>query len=251
LADKVSGIYLLRNTVNEKCYVGQSVDIHKRWRQHKSSAASGCNFKFSNAIRKYGPEAFELVVLEECSYETFDEREAYWMDHYSARENGYNQMPAGQRGRVCDDAMRETIASKLRGRKLPPEVIEKIRIANIGKLHTEETKEKISLANKGRAISPEVAEKLSLLGKQRWENLSKEDRQAYAEKRSGWKQPDYVKEATRKRFLGKPKSEETKQKIREARLNVSPEKDALRLSRIREANQKRWAAYREAKGIDK
>ncbi len=34
--EKVCGIYCIENKVNGKKYVGQSIDIYKRWKQHRN-----------------------------------------------------------------------------------------------------------------------------------------------------------------------------------------------------------------------
>lgn len=238
---------MIRNKITGRVYVGQSVNVENRWRQHKRSLKRGDTTLLCQSMRKHGIEAFELILLEECGWANFDEREEYWMSHYKARGEGYNLMPPGQRGRVSDDAMRETIASKLRGKKLRPEVVEKIRAANTGRTHSAETKIKISEANKGRPKSPQASQKTAQKLRENWASLTEEQKSEYAKARSGWSQPDHVREATSKRFLGKPKSAETKERMRLARKNADPEKEKVRRQNLVEANLRRWAAYREAK----
>jgi len=169
----VSGIYLIRNQINVKVYVGQSIHIWRRWYEHKKSAKRGdkshlYEHKKSakrgdkshlyDAIRKYSVEAFTHELFEECQPELFDEREAYWMTHYDCRNpnKGYNLMPAGQRGRVMDDDCRERIASKLRGRKRDPEVVRRIAEKARGKKHSDETKQKFPQRTKVGRLMPRV-----------------------------------------------------------------------------------------------
>ena len=33
----ISGVYMIFNTKNKKVYIGQSVDIYKRWKSHKDN----------------------------------------------------------------------------------------------------------------------------------------------------------------------------------------------------------------------
>lgn len=95
------GIYMIRNKINDKKYIGQSVDIWYRYRNHLSESYNrNCNKKAYNmaihkAIRKYGENNFEIIVLEECSEEKLDEREIYWIDYYDTYNNGYNQTIGG------------------------------------------------------------------------------------------------------------------------------------------------------------
>jgi group I intron endonuclease len=146
----VCGIYLLRNNVNGKVYVGQSVDICKRWYFHRLSANRGDKSPLYSAMRKYGINEFSVQVLEECEVTKLDEREAYWMDFYEARERGYNLMPAGQNGRVMDDAMRKWLSENSKKWKPTEEILEKMRAASTGKKHSEETKKKMSESSKNR-----------------------------------------------------------------------------------------------------
>ncbi len=154
----VSGIYLIRNQINVKVYVGQSIHIWRRWYEHKKSAKRGDKSHLYDAIRKYSVEAFTHELFEECQPELFDEREAYWMTHYDCRNpnKGYNLMPAGQRGRVMDDDCRERIASKLRGRKRDPEVVRRIAEKARGNKHSDETKQKFPQRTKVGRLMPRV-----------------------------------------------------------------------------------------------
>lgn len=101
---KKIGIYKIINTVNGKIYVGQSVDIYKRWSQHKYKAFDpkeiGYNSAIHAAIRKYGSDNFILEIIEECEPDLLDERERYWINKLgSLVPNGYNIMDGGQSSR--------------------------------------------------------------------------------------------------------------------------------------------------------
>lgn len=91
------GIYKYQNKLNGKVYVGQSLDIARRYEQHIYDAnnqperGTGVDL----AIRKYGIENFDFLVLEECSVDLLDERERYWISFYNSYNNGYNRSPGG------------------------------------------------------------------------------------------------------------------------------------------------------------
>ena len=82
LGENVSGIYQIKNLVNGKMYLGQSVDIRTRWWQHKSQLRLNkhINTYLQNSWNKYGEDNFEFSVIEFCEIDKLDEREIYWIN---------------------------------------------------------------------------------------------------------------------------------------------------------------------------
>lgn len=91
------GIYKYQNKLNGKIYIGQSLDIEKRYKQHlydalnRADRGSGVDL----AIKKYGIKNFDFMVIEECPTALLDERERYWISYYDSYNNGYNRTPGG------------------------------------------------------------------------------------------------------------------------------------------------------------
>lgn len=96
------GIYKIENKINGHCYIGQSRDIERRWRDERSAANTPTDNEYesprSRAFRKYGIENFTFTVLEECSIERLNERERYYIQKYNSYFNGYNQTLGGDGG---------------------------------------------------------------------------------------------------------------------------------------------------------
>ena len=90
---KVRGIYKVTNKINGKVYIGQSVDIGRRWRQHMTAED---DIYFHKAIQKYGVENFEWEVIEQCKKSELDEREIYWIEYYDSYNKGYNCTKGGE-----------------------------------------------------------------------------------------------------------------------------------------------------------
>lgn len=91
-------IYVIRNTVNNKCYVGQSVDYLYRFRKHKEEARRN-NYKYKsvlyNAMNDLGIDKFYVELLE-SQVENYNEREIYWINKLNTiRPNGYNLAKGG------------------------------------------------------------------------------------------------------------------------------------------------------------
>lgn len=90
------GIYKITNTINNKVYIGQSVNIHRRWRQHINRAGRD-NMPLHNAIYKYGKDNFLFEVIEECTIDLLDSMEQKWIQYYnSIIPYGYNISSGGQ-----------------------------------------------------------------------------------------------------------------------------------------------------------
>ena len=94
------GIYKIQNIENNKIYIGQSVDIAQRWREHRSDVLTNRdNSVLHLAMKKYGEHNFSFEIIEECLKEKLDEREIYWIEYYNSMiPNGYNQTSGGYSG---------------------------------------------------------------------------------------------------------------------------------------------------------
>jgi group I intron endonuclease len=62
----IIGIYIIRNKVTNKVYIGQSIDIKKRFREHKSylKNSNHWNPNLQNICNKYGLDILEFKILE-------------------------------------------------------------------------------------------------------------------------------------------------------------------------------------------
>lgn len=94
---KTSGIYKITSLKDGQAYIGQSVDIKERFRQHiKSSLAYGTTTnKLYQTMRKDGPENFTFEIIEKVPKEQLNEREVYWIDFYKTKEFGMNGTRGG------------------------------------------------------------------------------------------------------------------------------------------------------------
>lgn len=96
-------IYQYLNLINNKVYIGQTNNIDRRIREHKSNAFNPKSVNYNNiihkAIRKYGYENFEISILEsfEGTYEQANLKESFWIKekHSLVTENGYNILEGG------------------------------------------------------------------------------------------------------------------------------------------------------------
>lgn len=95
------GIYIYRNKINQKVYIGQSTNIERRIKEHNSRAfqvnSGDYNSNLSKAIRKYGLDNFEINTITSCSKEELDNLEIYYINYYQSylKEKGYNMTLGG------------------------------------------------------------------------------------------------------------------------------------------------------------
>ena len=72
------GIYIITNLINGNRYIGQSIDIKRRFWDHRCISHE-TNRHMKHALKKYGKENFRYEVLEECDVDALDERETYYI----------------------------------------------------------------------------------------------------------------------------------------------------------------------------
>ena len=96
------GIYKITNLINQKSYIGQSINISRRIKDHFQKAECPSDVSYNgalhSAIRKYGKNNFVWEVLEECSPEELDSKEQYYIQKFNTYSpNGYNILEGGQK----------------------------------------------------------------------------------------------------------------------------------------------------------
>ena len=96
-------IYKITNTINNKCYIGQTIkSAEERWKEHQNHAfgshPNDVNKTLYQAIRKYGLENFTFEVVQDNieNFEQLDKAEIYWIDYYNSFVKGYNETFGGQ-----------------------------------------------------------------------------------------------------------------------------------------------------------
>lgn len=161
--DTICGIYMIKNIVNEKKYVGKSCDIKRRWSDHKYKLNKGIhvNSHLQSAWNKYGEESFEFVIIEECNEDELNDKEIYWIKEMDTYHSGYNQTEGGE-GYLLSEEIKTKISTAMKELWLSEEYKNKMieshsgaNHPNYGKHLSEETKAKISMFAKDFFSNPE------------------------------------------------------------------------------------------------
>jgi group I intron endonuclease len=147
-----SGIYLIRNKVNDKKYVGKSKSIEIRWQCHKRKSTKTCRY-LHNAIIKYGIDNFEFSILESVDSNNPDlqkvlvAREIFWISYLDTvvdHQKGYNLTLGGEGGGMPSAEALKRRSAALKKVIHTPEWNAKVRESLKGK-----PRPAISLAKKG------------------------------------------------------------------------------------------------------
>lgn len=160
-----SGIYEIRNIVNNNIYIGSAVDFNKRWYLHLKDLTKNAhsNSHLQKAWNKYGKENFVFNKLEICKREDLIRREQF---HLDLKKPSYN---------ICK------IAGSWLGVKHRAETILKMKRPKteehknkLRKPKTEEHKKKLSISRMGMPSSRKGVKCLqSTIEKMRLANLGK------------------------------------------------------------------------------
>jgi group I intron endonuclease len=165
------GIYKITNPKG-KVYIGQAVDIEKRWMRYQKLYNCKKQTHLYNSFVAYGINNHLFEVIEECLEKDLSRRERHWQEYFDVlSENGLNcklhtvegksgklsektkqRISIGQKGKVITEEQKRKISQTLRGRKVPEEAIRKAvesRIASGKHKRTSATRQKMSDAKKG------------------------------------------------------------------------------------------------------
>lgn len=125
---KKCGIYKITSP-SGKIYIGQSVDIDKRWRKYQWKQCKG-QIKLYNSFVKYGVENHTFEILEECNIEELNNKEEFYIKQYNCFNSdiALNLKSGGNRSVFSEESKQ-----KLKGRKHTNEAKEKIRLSKLNK----------------------------------------------------------------------------------------------------------------------
>lgn len=169
-------VYLIRNQINGKCYVGQTLQTaEQRWRLHTKAARGKSRLPIHCAIRKYGPGAFSINQLSRAAnHDELDALECHFITQYNSMvPYGYNRTAGGKgfNGRHTE-ASRQRMRESHLGSTLTVVTRKKLSVTGSALWQTEEYRKK----NKGRLgkTTPEITkQRQSEAIKKHWETRNR------------------------------------------------------------------------------
>ena len=116
---RISGIYYIKNIIINKYYVGQSVDIYKRWHRHKYLLN---NDKHNNIFpqkdwNRYGKDAFVFCVIKFCKKKYLNRLGKLYIKTYNVFDSGYNYTIGGDFNPMESLEIRKKISQSMTGDK--------------------------------------------------------------------------------------------------------------------------------------
>ncbi len=228
---KLGAIYKIENSLNGKVYIGQSIEVHRRWYKHKDALRK--NAHRSNHLQKawnfYSDETiwvFSIIDLCNPDKEIMRQREQYWMDLFQSfdENHGYNMSPAAcsLRGFTFNlsPETRKKISEIRKGKKMGPrseEYRRKLSEAQKGKTKTPEHCKAISEAKKGKKMGPRSeAHRKALSDKMKGRTFTEEWRKKISAALTGKKRGPHseahrkaLSDAAKKRSPRKKRQEDT------------------------------------------
>lgn len=150
-----SGIYVIQNTVTNKCYYGSSVNLWQRWLAHRHllRRKKHPNIHLQRAWNLNGEASFLFAVVEQCPQEQLLVREQSFLDKWCGKAECYNISPiAGSTFGISRSA-----ESRLKQSRS----ITGSKNHRFGIRHSDTTKLQISRAKQGSKHSLATCEKIA------------------------------------------------------------------------------------------
>lgn len=200
----IPGVYSITSKVNQKIYVGSSVNIARRVRDHQWQLKTGVHLNpaLQAHVNKYGLDDLVFEVME--------------VEPDLTLRLGLEQLLiTALYGEGCFNLSKDACAP-MTGRKASPETRARQSAARTGLKASPEARANMSKAQKGRVVSPEARAKMS---------AARTGKKLSPEALAARPVPKFTDETRRKMSeagRGRPKSEEHKAKIGAANRGRTP-----------------------------
>lgn len=247
------GIYQIKNKVNEHRYIGSSVNIQRRWKQHKSRLSLGIhhNAILQGAWNKYGEDNLEFKILLLCKRDDTLKYEQAFLDKITPHYNIAENVSAPMLGKTHTKKTREKLSKMMTGEGNH----------RYGKKCSKETKRKMSKSHKGQVqwnagqhLSKEHKKKVSdaLMGIPKSEKAKQNMRESWKTRvhyNKGKHLSDEHKKNISESLKGYQKTEEHRRKLSENHADVSGENHPMYGKRHSEETKRKMSAAQSGKKL--
>jgi group I intron endonuclease len=171
-----AGVYAIVNRVNDKMYIGSSVNMTKRWIKHRHELRKGTHHcqPLLRSFAKYGIDALSFEVVEFVSDpDKLIAREQQWIDLFRPAYNTC-QIAGSARGVKRSGETKQKLSVALTGNRNPAgfkhsdETRQKLSVLAKTRTYSAETRAKMAAAKLGKKQSPElIAKRMAAIAKAR------------------------------------------------------------------------------------
>ena len=144
------GIYKITNP-NGKVYIGQSVNIEKRWNRYKNLIPKDCIGQplIYRSLIKYGVKNHIFEIIELCNKEELNKLESYYIVLYNSFNSkcGLN-LTSGGTNYLFSDISRRKMSIAQKNKIVSKETRLKLSAAQIGKTRSASARKKMSDAQR-------------------------------------------------------------------------------------------------------
>lgn len=158
--ERKSYIYKITNLINNKVYIGQSIDVKQRWRQHKyETKKDKPKMIINRAMKKHGIENFSFEVIASCfDMSAANDAETFIVaQENSLIPNGYNVTNGGYNSPKTKE-WKQQMSLKAKERYVKGEITTLNRKGGVlpsrrGSTMSEEFKQNMSIRMKGHTYN--------------------------------------------------------------------------------------------------
>lgn len=183
----IIGIYKIINPKG-RTYIGQSINILKRWNSGYKNYNCKSQIKLYNSLNKYGPENHKFEIICECELDELDQLETLYKKWEFCKVNkkwsnvlfcGLYDNGGGPKNQETKNKISETLKNNNHSKYYTEEIKKKISEANKGKKgvnkgkkRSQEIRDKISKSNRGVTRNSKPVLQYDLEGNfiKEWEN---------------------------------------------------------------------------------
>jgi group I intron endonuclease len=142
-------IYKISNNIDERVYIGSTINLHKRWLEHKKDLSNNNhgNLHLQRFVNKYGINSLIFDVIEEVEDEKLLIKEQYYLDTIDNKFNIALDASAPMRGKLHTKESKEKIGihsngknNPMYGKKRPQWLIDKLTESSTGRNKSEKEK---------------------------------------------------------------------------------------------------------------
>lgn len=215
-----SGIYSIAHTGSGKFYIGSSINVERRWGDHKKLLRAGKHHSahLQRAWSKHGEASFAFEMLIACALDELQDIEQIAINEFSPVFNMTDCVDSPMRGKKHTAETRAKISAKRAGQIVSAETRAKLSAARSTWVLSDASRKKISVARTGMKFTPEHCAAMSAAMKGKpGRTVPEDERKRVSEKLMGHAVAQNVRDAVRAAHLGTKASEVTRAKMSKSR----------------------------------